>query len=232
MNTIVATQLTLSGKSFTKEDVHYWSKIIGENAKASNIPPEVLAAIIGHETKFEKHVNSPTGAGPMQVVTDSVVDMFSDRNGGRLYVYNKIDENMMNQILYKCDEDGKPIKDTKGNPIRKYKTAAQLKAACTKDDDLAVKVGIMCLKMKYVTAAQKYTKTSLVKTIEQLKSKEVKLSEEQQLDVMTKTLKIYNSVFQKYAPEVVDSIQDLNPTAVNDFTNCLQNKQRNLSLKT
>ncbi len=226
---IVEKEMKNTGKSYTKEDVEYWSKIIGENSKISNIPPEVLSAIIGHETKFTKHVNSATGAGPMQIVGTSVIDMFSNSDGGRLYVYNKIDDDMMNQILYKCDDNGVPIIDNKGNPIRKYKTAEELRNACTKDDDLAVKVGIMCLKMHYVNAAKKYTNASLISTIDQLKSKSFELTSSQQKEVLTKTLKTYNSVFQTYAPEVVDSIQNLNAAAVEDFTLCLQDKQKSFS---
>lgn len=220
-----------TGKLFSKADVSYWSKLIAENSKASGISPEILAAIIAVETKFEKNVNSNNGAGPMQVVSISLQDMFSDTEG-RLSLYNKIDRNMMNSILYECDSSGKPIKNKKGEPVRKYKSVDALRKACTKDDNLAIKAGIMCLKMNYVQALADYKGMTLKQSIDAVKTKKIKLSFVEQQRVLTNALKSFNSVFKTYSNNVVSKIQNSNEKAISMFLDSFHDDYNHFSMKT
>ena len=195
-------------KSLSKEDTRYWAELILKTAEEAGISHELVAAIIAKETLFEKNVDNPGGAGPMQVVTVTISDMFSNSNGGRKSLYDLIDKAALDKILYKTDETGNIITDDKGNPIRRYNSPAELRQACGKNDQLGIEVGVICLKMKFAECISRIKGIPLKNTITKLKSGELKLSDEELKRYMLITLKNYNSVFNEYAPAVVDSLQN------------------------
>ncbi len=204
---IIKLQTNKVKLNLSEEDLAYWTKIIKENGETTDIRVELLAAIICKESKFSKHINSATGSGAMQVTTITIQDMFSDTNGGRLKLYNLIDEETMNKILYKHTPEGEIATDKNGKNIRRYNTPAELREACGKDDNLGVQVGIMCLKMKFADVVAKKKGLSLEATIKGLKSREIKLSAKEIEEILETTLKRYNAVFQSYGKEVIDSLK-------------------------
>lgn len=204
---IIKLQTNKVKLNLSKEDIAYWTQIIKENGETTDIRAELLAAIICKESKFSKHINSATGSGAMQVTTITIQDMFSDTNGGRLKLYNLIDEETMNKILYKQTPEGEIEKDNNGKNIRTYNTPSELREACGKDDNLGVQVGIMCLKMKFAEIVAKKKGLSIEATIKGLKNHELKLSSKEIETILETTLKRYNSVFQSYGKEVVDSLK-------------------------
>lgn len=202
----VIKAMKLTGKTFSKEDIEYWTDLVKRNAELSDMPPSFVAAIIGRETKFQRNVNSVNGKGPMQVTGITTKDMFSNTNGGRYDLYEKLDSKLLHEIMYKKDEEGNFLKDSTGNLVKKFSSSEELRDACAKDDELGIQVGLLCFQMKYAEAVKRMKKTGLVKTIEDLKSGTIKLTDEEQKAAVTNALKNYNSVFQEYAPAVVDSI--------------------------
>ncbi len=204
---IIKKQTNNAKLSLSNEELEYWTKIIKENGETTDIRAELLAAIICKESKFIKNISSATGSGAMQVTTITIQDMFSDTNGGRLKLYNLIDEETMNKILYKQTSEGEIEKDKNGKNIRTYNTPSELREACGKDDNLGVQVGIMCLKMKFAEIVAKKKGLSIQSTIEGLKNHELELSAEEIETILETTLKRYNSVFQSYGKEVVDSLK-------------------------
>ncbi len=198
--------------TMSKEDIDYWTKLINDNAESTNTSPAIIAAVIARETSFKKNTISINGAGSMQITTITVNDMFSNENGGRQRLYKMIDENTLNEILYQTDKEGNPLTDKNGNYIRKYSSPHEIRNTCGKDENLGIKVGIMCLKMKFAESVSRKYGISLTSAIEQLKSGELKLSEKELEEITTNALKNYNSVFIEYAPAVIDSLK----TTVND----------------
>lgn len=45
----------------TENDLQYWGEIVSENHKKSNLPPELLIALISRETGFRKHIGGSSG---------------------------------------------------------------------------------------------------------------------------------------------------------------------------
>ncbi len=214
----VITKLTAEkGGKISEEDKRYWAELINQNADGTRINPALLAALIARETGFEKNKNVPTGAGPMQVTTITVTDMFSDTKGGRKRLYDLIDKETLDKILYQTDKDGKPLVDKNGKPVRKYNSPVELRQACGKDDDLGIKVGIMCLKMKFAESIARSRGMSLENTIKGLKSGTIKLGQEELEEKIITTLKNYNSVFNDYAPAVIDSLKKSSNMPIDSF---------------
>ena len=211
--------------TLSKEDTKYWAELINNNSKEAGISPALLAAVIARETFFEKHRSTPTGAGPMQITTITVRDMFSDTNGGRKKLYDLIDKETMNQILYQTDSEGKPVTDKNGHPVRRFNSAAEVRQASGKNDDLGIKVGIMCLKMKFAESVARSKRLPLEKTIRGLKSGEIKLSEKELKLLLITTLKNYNSVFNTYGTAVVDSLQHVSNSSI-DSLNLYNNPEK------
>lgn len=205
------------GGTLSEEDTRYWAELINKNSEEVNISPALIASVIAKETGFEKNQSSPTGEGPMQVVTITIRDMFSDSNGGRKRLYDLIDKETMNKILYQTNAEGKPLLDKNGNPVRKYNSPSAIRVACGKNDDLGIKVGIMCLKMKFAESIARSKGLPLEKTIKGLKSGELKLQQKELEGIIVTTLKNYNSVFQEYAPAVVDSLKNTTGNTIDSF---------------
>ena len=61
--------------------------------------------------------------------------------------------------------------------------------------------------MKYVEAVSKLKNISIKESIEKLKNKSIKLSEQENKTAIKIALANYNSVFQSYAPNVLDSLK-------------------------
>lgn len=198
--------MKLTGKNFSKDDLEYWTDLVKKNSELSGMPPSFIAAIIGRETKFERNISSVNGSGPMQVTGITTKDMFSNKDGGRYNLYEKLDSTLLHEIMYKKDEEGNFIKDSTGNLVKRFSSNKELRDACGKDDELGIQVGLLCFKMKYAKAVQNMKKIGLTQSIEGLKSGTIKLSDKEQEQAVTNALKSYNSVFEEYAPAVVDTI--------------------------
>ncbi len=201
------------GVNLTSEEIEYWAEIVKNVANKYNIPEALLVAIIGQETNgtFEKNINSSNGAGPMQITKISIKDFFPGEKGNWNNVYNMVNQELLNDILYQKDENGNFKKNANGEYILKYKSAAELRDACTKDDELGIKVGLLCFEMKYVKAVaqKKYgraTYANVPKTVIGIKSGDIRLSEQENKSAVEIALKNYNSVFDSYAGTVLDSL--------------------------
>ena len=194
-------------------DIEYWSKRVSDAAEKYNIPEALLISIIGQETngKFTKNINSSTGAGPMQITGITTKDFFPSKGNGWTNIYKSMNEELVNDILYKKDKNGNFIKDRKGDYVLKYPTPKALRDACAKDDELGIKVGLLCFEMNYVKAVakKKYGKATyanIPKVIKGIKSGEITLNENENKNVIKTALKNYNSVFNSYAATVIDSL--------------------------
>ena len=184
---------------YSEIDLDYWAGIIDENSKKSNLSKELLISLVQRETGFCKYVGSKTGNGPLQVTSITVQDLFSDLNGGRLVHYNNIDKAMMDEILYK--------EDIAGNKTPRFNDFRELHKACANDDDLGMKVGIMCFKMKFVEAVARKKGLDIAKVIEDLKTGKMVLSKQEQSLLVRSALINFNSVFnEEYVKAVMDSL--------------------------
>ncbi len=211
---LITTEATNRGVNIQDIDVDYWVEKIVQVSKAYSIPKELLVSIIGQETngKFNKNINSNTGAGPMQITGITVKDFFPSKENGWYNIYKNMNEELLNDILYKKDKNGNFIKDRKGDYILKYPTAKALRDACAKDDELGIQVGLLCFEMKYVKAVaqKKYGKATyanIPKVIDGIQAGEITLSENENKNAIKTALKNYNSVFQSYAATIVDSLE-------------------------
>ena len=212
VSSMIANEAKIQGIDLSQEDITYWAVKVDNISSKYDIPEALLISIIGRETKFDKNVNSVNGAGPMQVVEISIRDFFPDAKGNWNSIYNQMNSKLLNDILYKKDENGNFIKGEDGNYVLKYKSPKELRDACAKDDELGMLVGLLCFEMKYVkaVAALKYGKATSVnvpKIIKQIKNNELKLNEQENRTAITNALKNYNSVFKTYASAVVDSLE-------------------------
>ena len=210
---MITNEARKRGVDINNIDIDYWTEKISDAAEKYNIPEVLLIAIIGQETngKFTKNINSSTGAGPMQITGITVKDFFPSKGNGWTNIYKNMNEKLLNDILYKKDKNGNFIKDRKGDYVLKYPTPKALRDACTKDDELGIKVGLLCFEMKYVKAVaqKKYGKATyanIPKVIEGIKSGEITLNENENKNVIKTALKNYNSVFNSYAATVIDSL--------------------------
>ena len=195
-------------------DIEYWAEKIDSAAQKYNVPKELLVGIIGQETngKFSKNINASTGAGPMQITKITIQDFFPKEKGSWNSVYKKMNEELLNDILYQKDDSGNFVKDANGNLKLRFSSSKALRDACAQDDELGIKVGIICFEMKYVKAVAKEiygkaTYTNIPKVIEELKNGSITLSAKQNEKIVEEALKNYNSVFKSYAPAVVDSLK-------------------------
>ena len=198
-------------KELNENDIKYWSKKIDSVAKKFNIPEALLVSIIGQETNFTKNINSSNGAGPMQVTLISVKDFFPTPKNDWNDIYKEMDEELLNDILYKKDNNGNFVKNNKGEYILQYSTPKELREACSTDDELGIKVGLLCFEMKYVKAVAekkfgKATFANIPKIIKGIKDGSIKLSAAENKECIKTALKNYNSVFKTYANTLVDSL--------------------------
>ncbi len=197
-------------------DLEYWSKIIYNVAKKNNFPAEVIATVISTESrgKFEKHSGGKNGSGPMQVTTTAIKGFFPGATGNWNDIAQIIDNNLLNDILYK-------------NGKLRYSTPSALRDVCTKDDEYGIKVGVMIFEMKYVEAVVQvkyglkpgsegyYPKVKEV--AQNLRSGTLVLTDGEKKKCMSQTFFIYNgnssphpkksgSVQSNYKKEATDTI--------------------------
>lgn len=207
----LAQIMTQNKIKYSDFDLEYWAEIIDKNSKSSNLSKELLMALVQRETSFQKCIGSKTGNGPLQVTSVTVKDLFSDLNGGRLVHYNNMDKSMMDEILYK--------EDVAGNKVPRFNSYEALHDACANDDDLGMKVGIMCFKMKFVEVVARKKDISIAEAIDGLKSGDIELSKKEQKSLIKRALVNFNSVFtEEYAEAVLDSIAKISPNKeVEDF---------------
>ena len=178
----------------------YWATKTEKVAQANNLPASLLISIISQEThgNFKKNENSENGAGPMQVVKKSVKDFYPGAEGNRNDVYELLNPKLLDEVLYT---------NKNGQKTLRYSNTESLRNACANDDEYGMKVGLLIFQMKYVEAVSKLKDISLKESIEKLKNKSIKLSEQENKTAIKIALANYNSVFRSYAPNVVDSLR-------------------------
>lgn len=203
---IIEAMKTVKKSELSDEDLEYWSEVITNISNTAKIPSAFVTAIVARECGFKRNVKSSTGSGPMQVTGITTQDMYSNLNGGRLNLYKKLDGDLINNILYKKDEEGNFVKNAKGQYVNKFTNYKNLRDTCAKDDELGLQVGILCFKMKYLDAVRRMKKKSPVAAINGLKDGTIQLTPQEQIRAITTAMKDYNSVLGNYAKEVVDSI--------------------------
>ncbi|MBR6098901.1 hypothetical protein IKP85_04070 [bacterium] len=186
----------------SKIDVKYWAQKIYNISTKYNVPAALIVSIIEKETFFRKNITSGNGTGPMQMTTIAVQDFFPSNQGSWHDIYEMMDSELLNDILY-TDFSHKKLRADNASDLRKL---------AGKDDELGMKMGVLTFEMNFVKAVAKHkfgkaTLTTVKKTIQGLKNGTIKLSETQAKACVTAALKNYNSVFQTYAPQVVDSLQ-------------------------
>lgn len=193
-------------------DYEHWTKVIDTVAEKYNVPQEIITAIIGKETHGTfKSVNSSNGSGPMQITTISVNGFFPGAKGNWNTLFNKMDSDLLKDILYEKDANGKPT-----NKLR-FSSPKELRDACATDHELGVMVGLLTFEMKYVEAvAGKKFGRSNYKTvplaIEALKNNTLNMSEKEIQECVQIAMKNYNgsSLKESYARDVVDSLKVMN----------------------
>ena len=200
--------------NLSKADLDYWADKIFSISDEYNIQPTLLVAVIAKETNgsFRRNLNSSTGSGPMQVTTITIQDFFPNAKGSWNSVYKNLDNDLLNSILYKKDENGDFIKDEQGNFVLNKLSPKALRDECSKNDKLGIEVGLLCLKMKYAKAVAeiKFGRANyktVPQTIDKLKSGEIQLTELENQRAIEIALKNYNSVFDSYATEVIDTLK-------------------------
>lgn len=178
----------------------YWATKTEKVAKANKLPASLLISIISQEThgNFQKNINSENGAGPMQVVKKSVKDFYPGAEGNRNDVYELLNPKLLDEVLYTNKNGQKKLR---------YRNTESLRNACANDDEYGIKVGLLIFQMKYVEAVSKLKNISIKESIEKLKNKSIKLSEQENKTAIKIALANYNSVFQSYAPNVLDSLK-------------------------
>lgn len=192
-------------KTLDTKLAEYWAQKAEKIAKTYKVPEALLISIMGQETHgtFKKNINSGNGAGPMQVTTTAIKDFFPNSKGNWNDLYKQMNPKLLNDIL--------SYKDSKGRPIR---TPEALREACTKNDELGMKVGLLIFEMQYVKAvsAKKFGKASYAnvpKAIKGLQDGSIKFTEFENKALVQTALENYNSVpniKKKYAQNVVDSL--------------------------
>lgn len=187
------------------ELAEYWAQNVEKIAKEYDVPEVLLISIIGQESngKFEKNKDSSNGAGPMQVTKPAINDFFPGAKGNWNDLYKKMNPKLLNDILNYKDKNGRPIK-----------TPAELREACTKDNELGIKVGLLSFEMDYVkaAAAKKYKGPlylNVPKAIKGLQDGSIEFTELENKAIIQTALENYNSVEDKkreYALNVIDSL--------------------------
>jgi len=182
-------------------DVKYWANKINLVSTKYNFPASLIVGIIEKESngKFEKNVDSPFGAGPMQTTTITVQDFFPGAKGNRYELYKLLDSELVDSIVYT-------------NAARKAKRAAsadKLRDMAARNDELGLKMGVLAFEMKFIEAVADFKHINAKKAITGLQDGTVKLTEAQAKQCVTTALKNYNSVFKEYAEDVINSLQKM-----------------------
>lgn len=197
-----------------ESDVNYehWTQVIDTVAERYNVPKEIIVAIIGKETKGTfRSVNSSNGSGPMQITKISVKAFFPQAQGNWYDIFEQMDSDLLKDILYKKDANGKPTKELR------FSSPEELRDACSEDDELGVMVGLLTFEMKYAQAVaeKKFVGASWKTTpmaINALKTNSLNMSESEVRECVRIAMKNYNGSSNKntYAKQVVDSLQNMN----------------------
>ena len=186
-------------------DVHYWAELIYNNAQKYNISEKLLIAIIAKETdgSYKKNVNGEFGAGPMQVTQDTAEDLFDSYQAK--YVYKFLNPELFDEIMNSNNTDNKKCN---------FSSPKDLRNACSKNDELGIKVGILCFQVKYVRVVAKFKNISVIAAIRKLKDGSLVLSPKEQEKCINLALQDYNGVpsskaKKQYATEVCDSLTSI-----------------------
>ena len=222
---LIKNELAKKGIDESKIDISYWSERIARVSSEFDIPKEVLVSIISKETGFTKNVSNKYGKGAMALTGIAIRSFFPSGQGSWYDIYKQLDNDLLQDILYKKDEAGNLIMGSNGKPILKYKSSQELLTACGKDDELSMKVGSLIFKMKYAEAVaeKKYgraTYANIPKVIRQLKNGEISLTESDNKICIGHAVRNYNgcdtkirrngkliSVKDDYRREVMDSLK-------------------------
>lgn len=212
ISSLIEAEIKKKGGDISEIDVLYWADRINRVSKKYNFPSELLTAIIAKESTFKKNIDSASGKGPMGVTGIACRAFFPGAKGSWHDIYKQMNEPLLNDILYKKDDNGNFVKDAKGNYVLKYNSAEELRDACAKDDELGMMVGLLSFEMNYVCAvANKYyagkTWQTAPKAIEALKNDSLDINEIDNRNLIKTALKNYNSVFSSYAPTIIDTLQ-------------------------
>lgn len=199
------------GKKFGKNfgSAQYWTDKIDRIASEFDFPREIMIAKVSREVTFQKNKICKDQRGCMQVRPTAVRAMFPGAPGNWFEKYKELDEKLLNDILYKKDQNGNYLKDSKGNLIPKYSSWQQLHQAC-QDDEISLKVGILYDKMQLAESltAEKYGAKKVYahvsETIAKLKEK-TSVSPEENLKNIKKMETRYNGSPQ-YGKAITDSI--------------------------
>ena len=182
-------------------DYNYWIPMIKSAAEKYKISEEIIMSIIAREThgSFKKHVISPKSDGinraygPMQVTKSTTADLCSKYRLDN--VYNLLNPQLVQDTLY-----------VEGTSDKKYNNPEQLRNECAKDDELGIKVGILCFESKYIKAVAKLKKVGEKKAISGLQDGSIELSDTEKRQCLREALKLYNGKYS-YADDVIESIE-------------------------
>lgn len=194
---IIKQELAKKGIPESVVDIPYWSHRIATVSSKYSIPKEIIVSIISKETGFRKNIANSYGKGAMALTGIAIRSFFPSGQGNWNDIYQQLDNELLQDILYKKDANGDFIKDANGNYVLKYHSSQELLAACGKDDELSIKVGYLIFEMKYAEAVaeKKYgrsTYANVPKVIDQLKSGELTLTEEENIACVGQAVKNYN----------------------------------------
>jgi hypothetical protein len=209
-------------------DIDKWANMIYDSSQNYNVPAELIVAIISRETGFKITNNVNNGSGPMQMTTIAVADFFPSKNNDWYKIYEMMDKNLLDSIVYK---------DNNHQRLRAG-DASTLRLMANKDLALGIRMGLLTFEMNFIksVALMKFGKDGLknkqakadskkiIKTIEGLKNGSIKLTKKEAKECVTFALQKYNTVFKNYAPQLVDSLEQIGVNFL-DFNNLLnQNK--------
>lgn len=197
IESLIKKEIAKKGINESSIDISYWAERIARVSSEFDIPKEVMVSIISKETGFKKNVSNKNGKGAMALTGIAIRSFFPIGRGNWNDIYQQLNNDLLQDILYKKDSSGNMIKDSKGKPILKYKSSQELLMACGKDDELSMKVGSLIFEMKYAeaVATKKYgraTYANIPKVIRQLKNGEITLTESENKTCVGQAVKNYN----------------------------------------
>ena len=194
---LIKQELAKKGINESKVDIPYWAERIARVSSKFSIPKEIIVSIISKETVFAKNISNKNGKGAMALTGIAIRSFFPTGQGNWNDVYQQLDKDLLDDILYQKDQNGNFVADSKGKPVLKYKSAEELLTACGKDDELSMKVGSLIFEMKYAEAVARKkfgrsTYANVPRAIAQLKSGEITLSENENTACVADAVKNYN----------------------------------------
>lgn len=188
----------------------YWTNLIDKVSSEYDFPKEIIIAKVSREVTFQKNKVAGDQHGCMQIRHTAVRAMFPGAPGNWHDKYKELDEKLLNDILYKKDENGNYLKDSNGKMIPKYSSWRELLKDCN-NDEISLKVGILYDKMQMAESitARKYGSKkvypNLSRTIAELKEKTTMPPEENLRNIKGMETRYNGSA--NYGKAIADSIQ-------------------------